>query len=405
MMKSMLYLLTAVCLMAGLPALCAAEGPMSLVTAQRMVTGEFQRMDAALKRAAERLGASGLTGDRARTALRELCGGFRHAVDCSAVDAAGRMVTVEPAPFRRFEGSDISAQEQVKRVKSSGKPVLSDVFRAVEGFEAADAEYPVIGNDGTFLGSVSILFSPSRLLGDIIRPLTKETPLDIWVMEKGGRILYDIDTPQIGLNLFTSRMYRPYGELVRLGRAIAARPEGSGVYRFPTQTSNGAVAKNASWLSASLYGSEWRLVGIHVEHDASGKRIGPAAAVGPEQRLESLAAERKVIAALAQGDTAQGMKFFREFYEDTPGIYSVQWIDEKGVNRFGYPPENSLINYDYHSGRAQSDPGTLRILAARKPAVMEAPLFEGRTGMFTFRPLFSDGRYLGMVYFIRLREP
>ncbi len=386
------------------PALCAPAAPMSLVTAQRKVEGEFRRMEAALKKAAESLGTSGLTGDRARSALQELCTGFSHAVDCSAVDAGGRMVTVEPAAYRRFEGSDISSQEQVRRVKETRKPVLSSVFRAVEGFEAADAEYPVIGPNGAFLGSVSLLFSPSRLLGDIIRPLTRETPLASWAMEKNGRILYDIDTPQIGLNLFTSPLYRPYGDLVRLGRGIASGPEGSGVYRFPTKKTRGAVGKNAYWVTASLYGTEWRLVGIHVMHDASGRRIGHAGtAAGPEERLASLAAEGGVIEALAQGDTALGMKYFKEFYEDTPGIYSVQWIDEKGVNRFGYPPENSLINYDYHSDRAKSDTETLRILAARKPAVMEAPLFEGRTGSFTFRPVFKEGRYLGMIYFIMLR--
>jgi hypothetical protein len=372
---------------------------------RQKVTEEFNRLDASLKRAAETLGTAGLTGDRARSALRELCGAFSYAVDCTAVDAAGRMVTVEPAPYRRFEGSDISNQEQVERVKDSRKPAMSAVFRAVEGFEAADAEYPVTAPDGKFLGSVSVLFTPSRLLGDIIRPVTEGTPLDIWVMEKTGRILYDIDTPQIGLKLFTSRLYRPYGSLVRLGRRIATQPEGSGVYRFKAQPSKKTVAKNAYWQTVSLYGSEWRLVGIHIEHDASGKRTGHIKpATTPEQRLAALATERKLIAALADSDKKRGKELFREFYEDTPGIYSVQWVDAHGINRFGYPAENSLIDYDYHSGRAASDTETLRILVDKKPAIMEAPLFEGRTGIFTFRPLFSGERYLGMVYFITIKQ-
>jgi hypothetical protein len=405
MMKLLPFLITVACLAGASPALCSADQPLSLTMAREKVTGEFKRLDNALKHAAETLGTTGLTGDRARSALRELCGGFSHAVDCTAVDATGRMVTVEPAPYRRFEGSDISNQEQVERVKDSRKPVLSTVFRAVEGFEAADAEYPVTAPGGKFLGSVSLLFSPSRLLGDIIRPLTEATPFDIWTMEKTGRILYDVDVPQIGLNLFTSRLYRPYGSLVRLGRRIATQAEGSGVYRFKAQTSKKTVANNAYWQTVSLYGSEWRLVGIHVEQDASGKRTGhtkPAST--PEQSLESLATERTLIAALTNGDKKRVNELFKEYYENTPGIYSVQWVDINGINRFGYPAENSLMDYDYHSGRAASDTETIRILMDKKPAITEAPLFEGRTGIFTFRPLFSGERYLGMVYFITIKQ-
>ena len=98
------------------------------------VEEEFGRLDAALNRAAATLGACGLEGEKARSALRELCCALPYAVDCSTIDGKGRMVTVEPAPFRRFEGTDISDQEQVRRVRESGKPVLSSVFMSVEGF-------------------------------------------------------------------------------------------------------------------------------------------------------------------------------------------------------------------------------------------------------------------------------
>jgi hypothetical protein len=373
--------------------------------ATEKVTGEFKRMDAALKHASETLGTTGFAGEPARTALRQLCGAFSYAVDCSAVDAKGRMVMVEPAPFRRFEGSDISAQEQVKRVKDSRKPALSAVFRAVEGIEAADAEFPVIAPDGRFIGSVSILFSPARLLGDVIRPLSQGTPFAIRAMEKGGRILYDTDLSLIGMNVFTSKTFHDNSRFIRLARRIASQPEGNGSYWHKAQAARKVVRKKAFWQSVSLYGAEWRLIGMHAEHDASGRRVGrtgPPAV--PEQRLESFVLEHSLIAALSLGEKKTAMEQFRDFFEGTPGIYSVQWIDEKGVNRFGYPAENSLTDYDYHSARAASDPETLRIVAEKKPAIMEAPLFEGRTGVFLFRPVFNGERYLGMVYYISIKQ-
>lgn len=52
----------------------------------------------------------------------------------------GRQTTIEPAGYRSFEGKDISDQEKVKRILKRHKPVLSEVFRSVEGYDAVDAE-------------------------------------------------------------------------------------------------------------------------------------------------------------------------------------------------------------------------------------------------------------------------
>jgi hypothetical protein len=399
-------LLAAVFFLTPAAAFCGSEAPLPLSAAQQQVAAEFARLDNGLKRAAQALGETGLTGEKARQILAGLCGDFGYAVDCAAVDSGGTMVTIEPAPYRRYEGKSIGGQEQVKRMIATRRPVLSDVFRAVEGFEAADAEYPVITPEGRFIGSVSLLFKPETFLGGLIAPLVKATPVDIWAMEKGGRILYDIDAPQVGLNLFSAPLYRPYAELVSLGRRIAASPEGNGSYRFMRGPAKKVVRKNAFWQSALLYGTEWRLVAIHVERGSSGKRAAAPAvsAPTPEQRLKAFTERRSLAGTLAEGDKTKGMQLFREFYEATPGIYSVQWVDEKGLNRFGYPEENSLADYDYHTNRVPGDRDMLKHLDVRKPATFEAPLIEGRTGIFTLRPVYRQGRYLGMVYIIRLKE-
>jgi len=386
------------------PAPCATEDSIPLLTtAQQRTIVELDRMDTELKGAARALGTTGLTGEAARSVLSGLCAIFRHAVDCAAVDLSGTMVTIEPAAYRSFEGKRIGDQEQVQRALQ-GQPALSHVFRAVEGFPAADAEYPVTTPDGRVLGTVSLLFKPEVLLGEIIAPLVRGTPVAIWAMEKGGLILYDADTPQVGLNLFTAPLYRPYPALRNLGRRIAATPEGKGAYRFLNGPSKEIVRKSASWRSTSLYGTEWRLVAIQVHVGTSGKRAqGPATAAPPDNGLASLVAKPALGEALSRGDRTSGMRLFREFYDATPNIYSVQWIDDAGINRFGYPPENSLADYDYHSNRVPRDTDILRILSGRVPAVFEAPLLEGRTGIFIFRPLFHQGQYLGMVYLIRVR--
>jgi hypothetical protein len=386
------------------PARCETA-PLVLAPAKQKITAEFDRLDTALALAARSLAATGLTGDKARAALDKLCSDFDYAVDCAAVDSQGKMVTIEPAPFRKFEGTDISGQKQVKLLRKTGKPVLSDVFRAAEGFQAADAEYPVVTPAGSKLGSVSILFHPEKLLGKIIVPLVRGMSVNIWVMEKGGLILYDVDTPQIGLNLFTAKLYQPHTSLIRLGRRIAAKPEGKGAYKFQSSAAKKVVEKSAFWQSVSLYGTEWRIVSIHVEHKSPTAETGIAVpAETMEGQLESLAASKPLVQALAAEDSAEVMMLFLEFYKNVPGIYSVQWIDEKGINRFGYPRENSLTDYDYNANHVRYDQDFLKIIAERKPARLEIPLIEGRTGIFIFRPLFDGSRYLGMIYFIRLKN-
>jgi len=398
-------IMMAIFVMAAKPALCAKEAPPILTTVQQKVAAEFDRLDAGLKQAAQMLGTTGLTGDNAGAALTKLCSDFDYAADCASVDLKGKMVAIEPAPFRKFVGTDISGQKQVKRILKTGKPVMSNVFRSVEGFPAVDIEYPVMTPEGQRLGSVSVLFYPEKFLGKIIIPAVQGTPVDIWAMEKGGIILYDIDASQIGMNLFTSQLYHPYPSLISAGRSIAGTPEGKGAYTFLSSSSTKVVKKNTFWQSVSMYGAEWRLVAIHEENGEEQKKTGIVVpAVTAEQKLDSLAAGNAIITALTAGDKTGGMKLFKEFYDDTPGIYSVQWVDEKGINRFGYPRENSLTDYDFNASQSADEENILKILAERKPVSTEKPLLEGRTGIFTFRPVFKQDQYLGMVYFIRLKD-
>lgn len=395
------------CLLFGLPAVAAApEQPLVLEAVRQQVATAFAELDGRLKGAANELGKTGLAGEGARRVLAETCGAFSYAIDCSTVDDNGRMTTVEPARYRRFEGKDISGQEQVKRVQKERKPVLSAVFRAVEGYDAVDMEYPVFAPDGTFSGSVSLLFKPENFLGNIIKPVVTGLPTGIWVMETGGRILYDVDPAQIGLNLLTSKLYQPYSPLVRLGSRIVAAEKGNGSYRFKKSGAGLVVNKQAYWDSVQLYGTAWRLVAIHPEPDAQGAQTGLPGVPGQlEHSLEKLVARPGMQAALATGGKSAAMKELKSFYDDTPGIYSVQWVDAQGINRFGYPAENSLENYDFHSDKAPSDKETVAIVNAGKPAAMEAPLFEERNGVFRFQPVFRYGRYLGMLYTITLSSP
>ena len=234
------------------PAGCSgfsSDSEAALEAARVAILEEFNRVNIELRRAAERLGASGLTGCDARSALEDLYLAIPSAVDCAAVDSRGIMVTIEPASYRHHENKDISGQEQVKRMLDRREPVMTGIFLTVEGIEAGDAEYPVFGHEGAFLGSVSLLFSPEKLLDGALSPVSGKTD-GLVVIETGGRILRHSDGARIGTNLFASAGFKSDERMRRLGERLAAELEGRD---GPT---------GASWKSVELYNGFWRIVDL-----------------------------------------------------------------------------------------------------------------------------------------------
>ena len=247
----------------GAPAYLS-ETPPILIKLQQAIQEVLDRMDEDLNITAEKLSHAGLYGAETRTILNDLCQKHPYVVDCCTVDPAGTMVVVEPRAYQEFEGSDISQQEQVVRLHQTQQPVLSHAFRAVEGFDAVDLQWPVFSPNDEMIGSVSMLILPESLLATCITPEVTGFPVDVWVMQKDGRILYDPDAEEIGRNLFEDPIYQPFAQLLALGERIAAERSGFGNYEFFGSGFSAPVKKNASWVTVGLHGTEWRLVVTHV---------------------------------------------------------------------------------------------------------------------------------------------
>ena len=242
--------------------------PAVLDAAQRGVQAALDRLDADLAAAAAALATTGLDTAAARRVLQGLAARHPEVVDFSTVSDTGTLLLVEPRTYEAAQGSDISAQEQVIRLHKTLKPVLSKTFTAVEGFPAVDLEQPVLRADGSLAGSVGALFKPAVVLADVIERLPTGGRVDkVWVMDTDGLILYDPDAAQVGTSLFLDPLYQPYKELLALGRKIAAQPSGSGSYEFLAKGSSTPIVKDATWASAGLHGTPWRLVAALVGSD------------------------------------------------------------------------------------------------------------------------------------------
>lgn len=181
-------------------------------------------------------------------------------VDASFIDARGWLRLIEPSDYRNFENVDINDQAQVRTMLSERRPTLSPAFTAVEGFLCVDIARPLFDRQGTFVGSVSSLLRPEMLIGSLLAQ--SEIPKDdeLWIMQTDGMILYDQDSGEIGRNLFTDPAYADYEGLLKLGREIAAEPEGVGTYIYIAPGSQDRVVKHAVWRTVGLHGQLWRVV-------------------------------------------------------------------------------------------------------------------------------------------------
>ncbi len=397
----------AVGIVTGKPGQPVAELPPILSELEKEITFELNKMDMDLAGVARKLSEKDLKAATTRNLLSNLCRSYPYAVDCAVVDRNGKMVLVEPKEYSKFEGSDISTQEQVIRIRESRQPVLSKVIKAVEGFDAVDLEQPIFSSQGELAGSVSVLIRPETMLATIISPVIRGMPVDVWLMQKDGRILYDPDKAEVGLMLFDDPVYKPYPQLLALGTLIARERSGTGSYEFLGAGLKKPVMKDASWTTVGLHGTEWRLVAIHVR---AGHALSPGAdleepgKVSYDDALRALAENAEMKKAMSADDDATVRDIFRRFYLAHNRLYSVQWLDAGGTNRYGYPEENSLINFDVKTFKSASSKPMLQALSGKKESTFDCPLMEGKTGTFFMVPVYEGRNYLGMIYSIQLKE-
>jgi basic membrane protein A and related proteins len=219
----------------------------------------LNRLDADLALSAKRLSGLELKGTRARNILKQLYRANPYIIDCETVSDKGIMLAVEPEQHRASEGADISGQAHMIRLFATHKPVLSGAFRSVEGPEAVVIHHPIFSSTKRFTGSVSALFAPEYLLGRIIGPVLSNLPVGIPLMQTDGLMIHALDTRQIGLNVFSDPLFKPFPELIALLRRTASEREGTGSYSFFRKGSDVPVIKEIFWKTISLHGTEWRI--------------------------------------------------------------------------------------------------------------------------------------------------
>jgi len=250
----------------SLACLSSSQSPAqeALYLTRQMVQEEMEKLDNDLRKASNDLADRDLSSEFARSLLSKLMGNRPYIVDIATVDDSGKIAAIEPADYRKSEGSYISRQEHIIRLFRTHQPVLSQNFTTVEGFDAASLEQPLFSTTNEFRGAVSVLFKPEVLLESIIAPIVKDQNFAIWAMQPDGRIIYDIDTEEIGKNTFQDPMFQSYPALLEVGREMQVKKAGTGEYEFLNTGLKQTVKKSTEWTTFEMHGTEWRIIANQV---------------------------------------------------------------------------------------------------------------------------------------------
>ncbi len=88
-----------------------------------------------------------------------------------------------------------------------------------------------------------------------------ESDYQVWCMQDDGRIVYDEDPKQVGLMLFSDKLYANFPELLKFGEKIRNESMGVSYYSFLSKDEQNVIYKVAAWDTVRALG--WKIVVTH----------------------------------------------------------------------------------------------------------------------------------------------
>lgn len=262
------FLLAIMLFVAGTPCFASgkAEKKKVLSAILNKIDLRFKTMDKHLKSTAAEIEKVKNKNEEIRLALASLCRALPFSIDCSFIGADGIMKIVEPRAYSKFEGTDISRQEQIRKLHHEKKPVFSKVFLSVEKVYSVDVEYPVFSGKNKLMGSVSVLLKPEMFLGDIFEHYLKNTPYKFSVLQVDGLCIFDRHNDLIGKNFLSDPQLKKSPGLLKATKEIIGKKEGFDLFDVDLPGVGDNLKEEVFWNTVEMYGTQWRVVLIvHLE--------------------------------------------------------------------------------------------------------------------------------------------
>lgn len=147
----------------------------------------------------------------------------------SRVDERGIMLA--SYPHTASEGADISGQKHFAALRQRLRPVVSDVFRTVQGFDAVALHVPVFRGE-EFKGSIAVVINFETLASRYFDVIRVGGSGRAWVVSRDGTILYSPTPSFVGKSAFAAFQASP--TLLAVTREMVRGREGASSYTDET---------------------------------------------------------------------------------------------------------------------------------------------------------------------------
>ncbi len=116
------------------------------------------------------------------------------------VDSSGNIVHTYPIDSSVI-GNNIAYQKHVSQILETHKPVISDVFKAVQGYYAIAMHIPIFKKD-TYVGSLAMLIPIDALGKQYLANIEIQGTGNVWLLSENGIEIYCPIEGHTGQNLF-----------------------------------------------------------------------------------------------------------------------------------------------------------------------------------------------------------
>ncbi len=209
-----------------------------------------------------------LMNEAGKDELLKLRGALRDEIkSITRVDKSGMIMYTAPY-YPVSVGVNISGQKHIAKILSDHKPVLSDVFDAVQGFQAIAIHYPVYKN-GAFDGTIALVVDFGQVGKRILEEIETDGSGYAWMLSSEGVELYCPVPGHIGKSIRETAAGFPDLQLV--ADSMLAGREGTATYTYDAVV--GKVVKGKRivyYLPVHINDTMWSLAVVYSEDEITG---------------------------------------------------------------------------------------------------------------------------------------
>ena len=204
-----------------------------------------------------------LMNDRAKFDLEQFLIVFKEEINgITRTDRTGKIIFTEPNVPGSI-GTDISKQKHMVKILSDHKPVVSDVFDAIQGYKAIVIHYPVF-KDGRFDGTIAFLLNFTQIAKKILDDIKIGKSGYAWMISGDGIVLYDRNQNNVGKSAFQTANDNP--EFLGLVKNMLNDKEGVEYYNY---SDNNSLVSNrlAYFLPVKIKNTFWSIAVTYSEDE------------------------------------------------------------------------------------------------------------------------------------------